>query len=145
MKTMRKGIIVLVVMSCSVMVINCSKSADQKVAQTENEIARDIKKEKQETTKELQTLRDDINSKLDKISKKLEDTNSAARSELESVKAILIDHRTKVEVALDLIDHSAEDTWDNAQQSAKNTHNEVKLACDQISERYDNALKNADK
>jgi hypothetical protein len=142
---MNKGIIVLTVMGCSVMMINCKPSADQKVAQTENEIVRDIKKEKQETTKDLQNLRDDINAKLDKISKKLEDGNSAIESELESVKAVLVDHRTKVEVALDLIDHSADDTWDNAQQSAKNTHNEVKLACEQISERYDNALKNADK
>jgi hypothetical protein len=142
---MKKGIMVLAVMGYSVMMISCSRSADQKVAQTENEIVRDIKNEKQETTKELQTLRDDINAKLDKISKKLEDANSAAQSELESVKAILIDHRTKVEVALDLIDHSADDTWDNAQQSAKNTHNEVKIACEQISERYDNALKNVDK
>ena len=136
---------VLAVMSCGMMMINCSPSAEKKVAQTENEIVRDIKKEKQETTKDLQTLRDDINGKLDKISKKLEDANSVAQSDLESVKAILIDHRTKVEAALDLIDQSADDTWDNAQQAAKNTHNEVKLACEQISEQYDNALKKADK
>ena len=136
---------VLTVLSCSVMMMSCSPSSEKRVAQTESEIVRDIKKEKQETTKDLQSLRDDINSKLDKISKKLEDANSAAQSELESVKAILIDHRTKVEVALDLIDHSADDTWDNAQQSAKNTQNEVKLACEKISERYDNALKNSDK
>jgi hypothetical protein len=142
---MKKGIMVLTVLSCSVVMISCSPSSEKKVAQTENEIERDIKKEKQETTKDLQTLRDDINTKLDKISKELENANAAAQSELESVKAILIDHRTKVEVALDLIDHSADDTWDNAQQAAKNTHNEVKLACEQIAERYDNALKNADK
>jgi hypothetical protein len=145
MINMKKGIIVLAVMGCSVMMINCTRSSEQKVAQVEKEIVRDITKEKQETTKDLQTLRDDINAKLDKISKKLEGANGVVKSELESVKAILIEHRSKVEVALDLIDHSADDTWDNAQQSAKNTQNEVKLACEKISERYDNALKNSDK
>lgn len=142
---MKKGIIAFALMSCGMMMINCSPSSEKKVAQTENEIVRDIKKEKQETTKDLQTLRDDINTKLDKISKKLEDANGAAQTELESVKATLLDHRTKVEAALDLIDQSADDTWDNAQQSAKNTHNEIKLACEQIAERFDNAVKNADK
>ncbi len=132
-------------MSCSMIMINCSPSSEKKVSQAENEIVRDIKKEKQETTQDLQALRDDINTKLDKISKKLEDAKGTAQTELEAVKATLLDHRTKVESALDLIDQSADDTWDNAQQSAKNTHNEIKLACEQIAERFDNAVKNADK
>ncbi len=142
---MKNKIIMFALLAGSVMLTNCTPSSEKRVDQAANEIERDIKKEKEETAKDLRTLRDDINTKLDKISKKLEDANSASQAELESVKQILIDHRTKVEEAINQIDQSADSTWDDAQQAAKNTYSEVKLGCEQIAERFDNAVKNTDK
>ncbi len=129
----------------SVMLINCSPSSEKRVEKVENAIERDIKKEKEETIKDLQTLRDDINTKLDKISNKLEGANSVAQAELESVKVILLDHRSRIETSLDGIDKSADDSWDNIHQAAKNTLNEVKLDCEKLAERFDTAVKDSAK
>lgn len=142
---MKNKLVIFALLAGSITLTNCSPSSEKRVEKAANEIVRDIKQEKEETAKDLRTLRDDINAKLDKISKKLEDANATSKTELESVKQILIDHRTKVETAIEQIDQSADSTWDNAQQAAKNTYSEVKLGCEQIGERFDNAVKNSDK
>lgn len=133
------------VLACSVLLVDCTPSSDKKVEKVENEIERDIKKEKDETIKELQTLRDDINAKLDKISTKLDGASATAQAELESVKTILLAHRTRVEESLNNIDGAADDSWDNIQQAAKNTSSEVKLECEKIAERFDNAINDSNK
>lgn len=137
---MKNKVLMLGMIACSIVLTNCSPSTEKRVDQAANEIERDIKKEKEETAKDLRDLRDDINVKLDKISKKLEDAKGTSQTELESVKVILVDHRTKIQKAIDQIDQSADSTWDDAQQAAKNTYSEVKLGCEQIGERFDNAL-----
>jgi len=129
----------------SVVMTNCSPSPDTKVKNMENEIESNIKKEKAETIQNLQTLRDDINSRLDIISNKMEDANSASQSELESIKKILMEHRTKVLTALDNIDHSTVDSWDNIEQAAKTTSSEVRLEFEKVTERLDNALESTEK
>jgi DNA-binding transcriptional MerR regulator len=142
---MKNTILVIAVVGCSIMLVNCSPSSEKKVEKVENEIEHDIKKEKDETVKDLQTLRDDLNTKLDKITKKLDGANATAQAELESVKEILIAHRTRVEEALSNLDNAADDSLDNIQQAAKNTSNEVKVECEKIAERFDNAVKDSNK
>jgi len=141
---MKKQLLVFALIVSSILT-NCSPSSEKRVEEAENKIERGIKDEKEEITKDLQNLRNDINDKLDRISKELEDANGSAQAELESVKSILLEHRTRVESALNLIDQSADDSFDNAQQEAKNTYSEVKLGCEQLKDRYDNAVKNVKK
>lgn len=142
---MKNKIVILAILASSALMFNCAPSSERKVEKAENEIARDIKKEKDETVKELQTLRDDINDKLDKITKKLDGASVSAKTELESVKAVLLAHRTRVEEALVEIDGAADNSWDNIQQAAKNTSSEVKIECERIAERFDNAVKDSNK
>ena len=65
--------------------------------------------------------------------------------ELEDLKAKLTDHRKKVEDALDNIDRSSDQAWDDIQQGAKNTWSEMKVECERLNEKLDVALKNPDK
>ena len=123
-----KKIIVITVASCFTL-FNCSPSSERKVESTVNEIKRDIKNEKDDTAQSLRVLRDDINDKLDKISKKFDEASGNAKVELGVVKDLLIEQRAKTQKALDGIDNSSETTWDNIQQAARNTSNEVKISC----------------
>jgi hypothetical protein len=63
--------------------------------------------------------------------------------ELEDLKAKLIDHRQKVQTALDDIDRSSDQAWDDIQQGAKNTWSEIKVECERLNEKLDVALKNS--
>jgi hypothetical protein len=131
-------------LSLSVALLSCTPSTEQRVEKAENQIERDIKKEKDETIRDLQTLRDDINAKLDKITKKLGEPQTTTKTELESVKEVLITNRVRVEKALDKIDNAADDSWDDIHQTAKNTVSEVSLDCERIAERFEAAVKNTD-
>lgn len=131
--------------AASLLLINCSPSSERKVENAESEIRRDIKKEKDITAQTLRVLRNNINDTLDKISRKFDDASGNAKVELGDVKDLLIVERTKVQKALDAIDESSDTTWDDNQQAAKNTSNEVKITCERMDERIVNAIKNASK
>lgn len=122
------------------LMFQCSPSGEKKVEETKEEIKRDIKKEKEETAEDLRDLRDAINDKLDKISKKLDQASADSKAGLEATKETLINQRTKVENALKDIDDSAEDTWDDIQQSARNTADQVKIEFQQAREKLDDIL-----
>src|SRR6188768_2575700 len=141
---MKRNIVIVAMLTCSVMLVNCTPSSEKRVETAENKIERDIKKEKEETIKDLRTLRDDTNAKLDKISKKLDGANATTKTELEAVKEIFLAHRDRVQVALDKIDNAADDSWDDTQQAAKNTVSEVSVDCERVSERFETAIKNTD-
>ena len=137
-------IIIIAVAFCFAL-LRCSPSSEKKVETAVNEIKIDIKKEKDDTAQTLRALRDDINDKLDKISMEFDEARGNAKVELGEVKDLLIEQRSKAQKALDGIDNSSETTWDDIQQGAKNTSNEVKIACERMDERVTNALKNANK
>lgn len=138
--------IILVAMLASVVVLTqCSRSADNKVDDTQEEIVKDIKEEKAEVAQDLRELRDDINNRLDKVSKELEKGDIDARKDLEDVKKSLTHQRDKVEKALDQISSSSDETWDDIQQASRNTAAEIKLEFQKLGERIDLALeKNSD-
>jgi predicted nucleic acid-binding Zn-ribbon protein len=141
LKTMNKIIMIALV---AALAVQCSPSSEKKVEEAQNEIKRDIKKEKDEATKDLRELRDDINDKLDKISNKLDKASASAKQDLESSKESLIVQRTKIETALDNIDKAAENSWDDIQQAARNTASEVKVEFEAIRAKVDAALDHDD-
>ena len=134
----------IIALSLSAALLSCTPSTEQRVEKVEDQIERDIKKEKDETIHDLQLLRDDINAKLDKITKKLGEPQTTTQTELEAVKEVLLANRARVEQALDKIDTAADDSWDDIQQTAKNTVSEVSLDCERIAERFEAAVKNTD-
>jgi len=140
---MRK-IIIVAAATCFAL-LSCSPSSEKKVETAVNDIKRDIKKEKDDTAQTLRVLRDNINDKLDKISREFDQARGNAKVELGEVKDLLIEQRAKAKKVLDGIDNSSETTWDDIQQGAKNTSNEVKIAFERMDERVTNALRNANK
>src|SRR5689334_3756669 len=136
---------IIFALSLSVVLLNCTPSTEQRVEKAENKIERDIRKEEDDTIHDLQLLRDDINAKLDKITKKLAEPKTTTQTELEAVKETLLANRARVEQALDKIDHAADDSWDDIQQTAKNTVSEVSVDCERIADRFEAAIKNTDK
>jgi len=140
---MRK-IIIVATATCFAL-LSCSPSSEKKVETAVNDIKRDIKKEKDDTAQTLRVLRDNINDKLDKISREFDQARGNAKVELGEVKDLLIEQRAKAKKVLDGIDNSSETTWDDIQQGAKNTSNEVKIAFERMDERVTNALRNANK
>jgi predicted nucleic acid-binding Zn-ribbon protein len=136
---MNKIILVAALLSVAALT-QCSRSTDNKVEETQEEIVEDIKKEKAEVAQDLRELRDDINNRLDKISKRLEKENIDAREDLNNVRERLTVQRDKVEKALDEINNSSDETWDDIQQASRNTAAEIKLEFQKLGERIDLAL-----
>jgi len=136
---MNKIILVAALVSVAALT-QCSRSTDNKVDETQEEIVEDIKKEKAEVAQDLRELRDDINNRLDKISKRLEKENIDAREDLNNVRERLTVQRDKVEKALDEINNSSDETWDDIQQASRNTAAEIKLEFQKLGERIDLAL-----
>jgi DNA anti-recombination protein RmuC len=137
-------IMVMVALASVVGLTQCTRSTENRVNETQDEIVDNIKEEKAEVAKDLRTLRDDINNRLDKISKKLEQENVEAKKDLNHVKERLTEQRDKVQKALDEISNSSDETWDDIQQSSRNTAAEVKLEFQKLGERIDLALEDDD-
>lgn len=133
-------IILVAALASVVTLIQCNRSTENKVEETQEEIVDNIQEEKAEVAKDLRALRDDINNRLDKISKKLETGNIEAREDLSNVKERLTEQRDKVQKALDEISNSSDETWDDIQQASRNTAAEVKLEFQKLRERIDLAL-----
>lgn len=133
-------IIYVAALACVIGFTQCSRSTENSVAETQEEIVEDIKKEKAEVAQELRALRDDINDRLDRVSKKLEKGNIEAKEDLNVLKEQLTVQRDKVEKSLDNITNSSDETWDDIQQSSRNTAAEIKLEFQKLGERIDLAL-----
>ena len=119
----------------------CSPASEKKVEEAQEEIKRDIVREKQEVATELGALRDDINDRLDKISTKLETAGDKSKAELEEAKQNLEEQRTKIEKSLDEIDQATDSAWDDIQQRARKTGSDIKIEFQELGEKIDKALK----
>jgi hypothetical protein len=135
-----KKVILLAAFASTLVFTQCSRTTDNKVDEAQESIVEDIKDQKAEVAKDLRTLRDDINTRLDDISKKIEKGNIETRKNLETVKDELTVQRDKVEKALDNIDKSSDESWDDIQQASRNTANEIKVDFQRLRERIDLAL-----
>lgn len=133
-------IIYVAALAGTILFTQCSRSTENSVDETQEEIVEDIKKEKAEVAQDLRALRDDINNRLDKVSKKLEQGNIEAKEDLNNLKERLTAQRDKVEESLDNISNSSDETWDDIQQSSRNTAAEIKLEFQKLGERIDLAL-----
>jgi FlaG/FlaF family flagellin (archaellin) len=117
--TMKKTIIIAALTISAVGFYQCSPSAEKRADEAQEEVQRDIRKEKDEVAKELRELRDNINNDLDKLSKKLETAAEKGRADVEELRDNLTNQRAKVEKSLDAIESSSDNTWDDIQQNAK--------------------------
>lgn len=123
-----------------VLSIQCSERTDRKVEEAQESVAQDIRDERDAIKKDLQSLRDDINDRLDDVSVKVDKASGNAKSQLEEAKQQLIVQRDKVEKRLDEIDKSSDDTWDDIQQGARNTADEVKVEFERVKENIKDKL-----
>jgi len=138
---MKERLTVLLIASVTVVFYQCTPSTDQKVAVAREAVERDISKEKQDVVNDLRWLRDDINDRLDEVSIKLETASDKSKEGLDEAKLNLIDQRAKIEKSLSEIDQAADAGWDDIQQNARDTSNEVKAEFEKLSGRIENALK----
>lgn len=139
---MKKLLILSALALTSVGFYQCSQSADRKAEKAQEDVQRDLRKEKEDVTRQLRTLRDDINDDLDKLSKKLETAAEKSRGDVKELRDNLTDQRMKVERALDQIESSSDNTWDDNQQNAKNTASDVKVEMERLGERLKQVFDN---
>jgi hypothetical protein len=137
---MRRTLTTALLVFITATLFQCIPATDRKVAVAEDEIARDINKERREVIKDLRWLRDDINDRLDEISITLETASDESKAGLEEAKLNLIDQRSRVEKSLRDATESADTNWDNIQRDAHNTSRQVKDEFDKLSGRVANAL-----
>ena len=135
-----KKVILLAAFASTLVFTHCSRTTENKVDEAQESIVKDIKNEKAEVAKELRALRDDINNRLDEVSKKIEKGNIETRENLDKVKQDLTVQRDKAQKALDDIDKSSDETWDDIQQASRNTANEVKVEFQRLRERIELTL-----
>ena len=138
---MRKYLTTVIIACVAASFYQCTPSTDQKVAEAPNAIGRDISKEKQAVVKELRWLRDDINDRLDEILIKLETASGESKEDLQEAKLNLIDQRAKVEKSLRDASQPTDTNWDDIEQNARNTSDEVTADFEKLSGSIANALK----
>ena len=138
---MRKSLTTIIIACVAASFYQCSPSTDQKVSEARDAIGRDISKEKQDVVNDLGWLRDDINDRLDEVSIKIDEASDKSKDGLDEAKLNLMDQRAKVEKSLNEIDQSADASWDDIQQKARDTSNDVKVEFEKLSARIENALK----
>lgn len=138
---MRRILTIILIASVTLTSYQCSPSTDKKVNVTSNVLRRDISREKHDVVNELRWLRDDINDRLDEVCIKLETAPDKTKKGLEEAKLALINQRAKVQKSLDEIDQTADASWDDTQQNARDTSNDVKAEFDKLSGRIEIALR----
>ena len=133
-------LLIAIVSAESLTFCGCSSSTEKKVDEAGEAIQGDIQKEKEDIATELRALRDGINDRVDKITLALETAKSGSIQQLEETKSDLLVQRDKVENALDEIDKTADDTWDDIQSRTQETANEVKVDFQRLAARVDSVL-----
>jgi DNA anti-recombination protein RmuC len=136
-----KTLIWSVAIASTLAMTQCTNSSENRVNDTQEEIVEDIKSEKAEIAMDLRQIRYYKHDRLDKVSKELEKGEVDARKDLDDLKDRLTKQRDKVEKELDQITNSSDETWDDIQQSARNTAGEMKLEFEKLGERIDVALR----
>jgi predicted nucleic acid-binding Zn-ribbon protein len=139
---MKKMILVAVVAATFLAFQGCSPTTERKVDDAAESMKRDIQKEKEDITNELRAVRDDIDDRLDRISLELETAKDNSAKQLDATKENLIEQREKVERALDGIDKSANDTWDDVRSRTRETTKEVKGDFERLAASVDSVLVN---
>lgn len=137
---MRRTLTTALVAFITATLFQCSPATDRKIAVAEDEIERDINKERRDVIKDLRWLRDDINDRLDEISITLETASDESKAGLEEAKLNLIDQRSRVDKSLRDATESADINWDNIRRNAHNTSRQVKDEFEKLSGRVANAL-----
>lgn len=137
---MKKTFIITVLIAGAAGLYQCSPSAEEKANKAKAEVQRDIRSEKEELAKDLRKQRDNINNDLDKLSRKLETAAEKSRADVEALRDNLVNQRLKIEEALDAIESSSDNVWDDIHQNAKNTANEVRVEMERLGERLKEVL-----